>query len=861
MSAWIVLKFGGTSVSTRERWETIAQVARARVAEGFRPLVVCSALTTISNQLEALLHHAVDGDHEPILAAIEEKHRSLAADMGVDADELLGSHFAELRRLALGVSLIRDASPKLKARLMATGELMSTVLGAAFLRRIGVDATWCDAREMLQAVREPNTNEGRRFLNATCGATPDPELQARLAALPGILVTQGFIARDEEGETVLLGRGGSDTSAAYLAARLAAARLEIWTDVPGMFTANPRQVGSARLLRHLGYEEAQEIATTGAKVLHPRCIEPARRHGIPLHVKCTTEPELEGTVISTEIADGNGQVKAVSARAGLTLVSMESLGMWQQVGFLADVFATFQRHGLSIDSVATSESNVTVSLDPGANGLDRAALQALTADLSRHCTAKVIGPCAAVSLVGRNIRSILHRLAPALEVFEEQRIYLLTQAASDLNLTFVMDEEQAEALVAKLHALLFGDVQPDGTFGPTWRELQGPAEKRNAVPESWWRRKAEKLVALANEGQTPLYVYDEETLAESVGHLHSLPVDRVFYAVKANWNPEILRRFEAEGIGFECVSPGEIAHVKALFPDLPGERILFTPNFAPALDYVRGFEAGAWVTLDNLYPLQQWPALFAGRSIFVRVDPGQGDGHHKHVKTAGNYSKFGVPVDELPALAEIAAKNGTKIVGLHAHVGSGIRTAERWMQTATFLAAQADALFPDVRILDLGGGLGIVEKPGQEPLDIEAVGRNLAQVKAAHPRFELWLEPGRYLVARAGVLLAKVTQLKQKEDQAYVGIDAGMNALIRPALYGAFHEIANLSRLGEATTLRADVVGPICETGDVLGHGRMLPPTQEGDVVLVATAGAYGRAMSSEYNLRSPPAERLLPRD
>ena len=861
MSPWIVLKFGGTSVSTRARWETIASVTRARIEEGFRPLLVCSALSNVSNQLEALAAAAVAGAWEPVLAEIEEKHRRLAAEMGLDADPLLAGPLDELRRLALGVSLIGDASPKIRARMMSAGELLSTTLGAAFLRSVGLDAAWCDARELLTAVRAPNVNEGRRYLNASCDTHADEALQRRLAATPGAaLITQGFIARDDAGDTVLLGRGGSDTSAAYFAARLQAARLEIWTDVPGMFTANPRQVGSARLLRHLGYEEAQEIATTGARVLHPRCIEPVRRHGIPLHIRCTSAPELEGTVVSAELPDGGGQVKAISSRAGLTLVSMESLGMWQQVGFLADLFATFARHGLSIDSVATSDSNVTVSLDPGANALDKKALQGLTDDLARLCTARVIGPCAAISLVGHNIRSILPRLAPVLEVFEEQRVYLLTQAASDLNLTFVMDEEQAEGLVQKLHALLFGDTQPDAVFGPSWNEIQQPEGERATREQAWWRRKAEGLVSLAKEAGTPLYVYDEETLLEAVEQVRSLPVDRVFYAVKANWHPEVLRRFEAAGLGFECVSPGEIAHLRQLFPDLPGERILFTPNFAPAVEYQRGFEAGAHVTLDNLYPLRAWPEIFRGRSIFVRIDPGQGDGHHKHVKTAGAYSKFGVPVEELPELARLAAANDTRVVGLHAHVGSGIRTPDRWMRTATFLVAQAEALFPDVRVLDLGGGLGIVEKPGQEPLDMAAVARLLGEVKEAHPGFQLWLEPGRYLVARAGVLLARVTQLKQKEDQAYVGIDAGMNSLIRPALYGAFHEIANLSRLGEPATLRADVVGPICETGDVLGHGRMLPPTREGDILLVATAGAYGRAMSSSYNLRPPAAEHLLER-
>lgn len=855
---WIVLKFGGTSVATLEGWRVIADQVRARIDEGMRPLVVVSALRPTSDDLEALIEKAIAGAHEEALAAIEARHLELAAAMGIDGETLLAPLFESLRRWVLGISLIRDANPRLRARVMAVGELLSSTLGAAWLQRQGIAAAFCDVRDHLVALEPHPANEARRYLSATAAADPDSALAAALQGLGAeAVITQGFIASDAAGDTVLLGRGGSDTSAAILAARLGAERLEIWTDVPGMFTANPRQVETARLLRHLDYAEAQEIATTGARVLHPRCLEPVRRRQIPVHVRCTSRPELEGTEISAARDDAGLLVKAISLRTGMTLVSMETLGMWQQVGFLAVVFDVFRRHGISIDSVATSDTNVTVTLDPGANALESATLDALVEELSAHCKARVLGPCAAISLVGHGIRSMLPRLAPALEAFEEQRLYLLTQAASDLNLTFVMDQEHAEVLVGRLHALLFGETVAGSLFGPTWAELEAPAE---ALQRSrpWWHERREDLLALARE-RSPLYVYDQSTVQVAVDRLLSLPVDRLFYAVKANWHPGILRLLERAGLGFECVSPGEIAHVRSLFPDLPGERILYTPNFAPAADYEAGFEAGARVTLDNLDPLRTWPQIFRGRSIFVRIDPGAGEGHHAKVRTAGTQSKFGVPLDELAELAALAAANDTRVIGLHAHVGSGIRTPTRWVDTATVLAAQAEAHFPEVRILDLGGGLGVVERPGQQPLDLEAVGSRLAAFRAAHPNYELWLEPGRYLVASAGVLLVRATQRKRKGDHTYVGVDAGMNALLRPALYGAYHEIANLDRLGERATWRADVVGPICETGDVLGHGRLLPPTEPGDVLLVATAGAYGRAMASSYNLRPPPEEVLLP--
>lgn len=857
---WVVLKFGGTSVSTPERWRVIAGLAARRIAEGLRPLVVCSALSGISNQLEALLVLAVEGRHDEALTALRQRHLDLGTGLGIDAVEKLAGDFEELSRLALAASLLREAGPALKARVMAFGELMSTRLGAAFLESEGVATAWLDARTALEAREDPVAFGARAYLSATCDFERDEALSQRLAALPGgAIVTQGFIARNREGQTVLLGRGGSDTSASYLAARLGAERCEIWTDVPGLFTANPSLLPSARLLRALNYEEAQEIATTGAKVLHPRCIPPLRRHRIPLHVLSTDRPDIPGTVISASGPVTGPQVKAISSRSGITLISMETVGMWQEVGFLAKAFEIFAQHGVSIDAVSTSETNVTVSLDPGANALETGALRALLADLSAFCEPHVIAPTASLSLVGRGIRAILHELGPVLEAFEELKIHLVTQAASDLNLTFIVDEEHSERLVRQLHGLLFGHQVEGAVFGPSWTELFGrESDGPGGAERDWWRGRRQELIDLA-ASRGPVYVYDAGTLRSAVTALRSLAaVDRLFYALKANANPEVLRVFHTEGLSFECVSAAEIDHVLGLFPDLDSARLLFTPNFAPREEYVRGFEAGARVTLDNVHPLREWPEVFAGREVFLRLDPGRGRGHHAHVRTAGAQSKFGIAPDQLGEMQLLLAASRTRVVGLHAHMGSGIRTPEAWQEVALFLAAQAER-FPDVRVLDLGGGLGVPERPGQSALDLAALDELLRRFKAVHPRFEVWLEPGRFLVALGGVLLARVTQVKHKGEVTYVGLETGMNSLIRPPLYGAYHPIYNLSRLDEPPVLVAHVVGPICETGDILGHSRRLPPTFEGDVVLIANAGAYGRVMSSHYNLRAPASETLLP--
>ncbi|MFL6193912.1 MAG: bifunctional aspartate kinase/diaminopimelate decarboxylase [Thermoanaerobaculia bacterium] len=858
-SPWVVLKLGGTSVSTPERWATIAGLARRRTAEGLRPLVVCSALSGISNQLEDLLEAAVAGRHEEPLAAIQARHLGLGAGLGVDAAGLLQADFEELSRLALAASLLREAGPALKARVMAFGELMSTRLGAAFLTSQGIETAWHDARTSLVAREDPTGFGPRAYLSATCGFERDEDLRDRLAALPGeAVVTQGFIARNADGQTVLLGRGGSDTSASYFAARLGAARCEVWTDVPGLFTANPSLLPSARLLRALDYDEAQEIATMGAKVLHPRSIPPLRRHGIPLHVLCIDRPDEPGTVISAVGPETGPQVKAISSRSGITLIAMETVGMWQEVGFLARAFEVFARHGLSIDSVSTSETNVTVSLDPGANVLDPAVLSALLRDLGEVCEPRVISPTASISLVGRGIRAILHELGPVLEAFEELKVHLVTQSASDLNLTFLVDEEPSERLVRQLHGLLFAQKGESALFGPTWSELFGePWEEAGPHPGEWWRVRRAELLELARE-RGPVYAYDAGTLRAAAESLRGLDaVDRVFYSVKANCNPEVLRVFHAAGLGFECVSAAELDHVRGLFPDLDRARLLFTPNFAPREEYVRGFESGARVTLDNLHPAREWPEAFRGREVFLRLDPGRGRGHHAHVRTAGAQSKFGLAPEQVEEIRPLLAGLGARVTGLHAHAGSGIRTAEAWSEVALYLAAAAER-FPDVRVLDLGGGLGVPERPGQNDLDLEALDELLRRFKAANPRFEVWLEPGRFLVARAGVLLARVTQLKRKGEVTYVGLETGMNSLIRPPLYGAYHPIVNLSRLEEPAVRIAHVVGPICETGDILGRSRHLPETREGDVLLIANAGAYGRVMSSWYNLREPAGEALL---
>ncbi|HNP37418.1 MAG TPA: bifunctional aspartate kinase/diaminopimelate decarboxylase [Woeseiaceae bacterium] len=856
-SPWVVMKFGGTSVSTAKAWSTIAELTRNRLAEGLQAVIVHSALQGVSNALIRLLDESVSGAPANGMAGIREQHYALATDLGLNASEILDGSLNELEQLVAGVRLIREVSVRVRVRVMALGELMATRLGAAYLEQCGIEVAWEDARDMLTSTTRGGPQQDRDYLSAMCGYEADPELAKTLARSGKVILTQGFIARNHNGETVLLGRGGSDTSAAYFAARLGARRLEIWTDVPGLFSADPKLVPSARLLAALRYDEAQELASAGSTVLHPRCISPLRPHGIPLFIRSTMSPEIPGTVISPATDEVEPQVKGICVRKNITLVSLDSVGMWHEVGFLARAFAMFSDHGVSIDFVSTSETNVTVSIDTASSVVSPASLNALMMDLGTLCRARIIENCAAVSLVGRKIRTILPRLAPALKVFEEEKIHMLSQSANDLNLSFVVDSEQCEKLVGKLHSTVIRQTGGSPAFGPSWdalfRREPAPVQRTDA----WWVRRREELLDIAAR-QLNAYVYERDSLRRSARNLKGLrSIDRVLYAVKANYNADVLKTLNEEGVDFECVSPGEVEWLEQVLPDFDIQRILFTPNFAPREEYEWALKKGLQVTLDNLHPLKHWPEIFAGSELFVRMDPGHGRGHHEHVKTAGVHSKFGVPVHEVDELRALIQGAGADVIGIHAHSGSGVSDPEAWRSVAMQLIKVAGH-FPNVRAIDLGGGLGVPERPGDKAFNLARMDETLAEVKSASPDYQLWIEPGRYLVAQSGVILTHVTQLKGKRDMRYVGVATGMNSLIRPALYGAYHEIVNLSKYEQAPTDTVTVVGPICETGDRLGVDRLLPPTEEGDVILIANTGAYGYVMSSFYNRRPVAGEIVI---
>ena len=297
---WIVMKFGGSSVAAARYWPIILNLCQAKISQGKNVLVVLSALKNVSNTLEALILQALSGVHVIAIQRLKEYHFGFASELGLDGANLLDNLFEELTLRCEKINNAQTIKPEDYAKVLAYGELLSTTLGAAYLFKHSQTCQWLDVRKILKtSPSSVHQGEGdwHHFLSAECNYEFDPELVTRYQSDADLLVTQGFIATDLNNKTVLLGREGSDTSAAYLAAILGAKKIEIWTDVAGVYTTNPRELPSARRLKNLSYDDARRMANFGAKVLHPKALIPAEKNHIEVVVNDISKPERGGTTI------------------------------------------------------------------------------------------------------------------------------------------------------------------------------------------------------------------------------------------------------------------------------------------------------------------------------------------------------------------------------------------------------------------------------------------------------------------------------------------------------------------------------------------------------------------------------------
>jgi len=371
------------------------------------------------------------------------------------------------------------------------------------------------------------------------------------------------------------------------------------------------------------------------------------------------------------------------------------------------------------------------------------------------------------------------------------------------------------------------------------------------------------LEELAKAYGTPLYVYNSDVIRDRCKTLQSafkdVPVSWL-YAVKANDNPHILNIIRNEGFGFDTVSLEEV--LLALKVGQLPQSIFYTENNMTDDEMKAAVRENVVLNIGSFSRLEQLVKLNEVSTCSVRVNPQIGDGHHAKVDTGNRDSKFGIRLDLIPLAVELAAKNNVKITGLHIHIGSGIQKPENLTNAMKVLLEIGKAL-PDLSVINFGGGFPVPYHEDAKPFSIESFAdmatpllREEYDRRNGHIRFVF--EPGRWIVAPAGLLLTRVNTVKDQGRITFLGTDTGFNHLLRPALYEAYHAVVNVSKYGHASDKLYTIAGNICETGDILAEDRKLPLTNEGDLLSVCDAGAYGMTMASNYNRRSLPSEILI---
>ncbi|WP_104047220.1 lysine-sensitive aspartokinase 3 [Vibrio jasicida] len=448
MSAFNVAKFGGTSVAN---FEAMSRCATIIENNPNTRLVVSSACSGVTNLLVELANGVQDQEHRAkVLQKLADIHESILSRLE-DATKAAAEVYEILDTVtSLAEAASIQASTKLTDHLVACGELMSTHILAQLMRERGINAARFDIRDILKT----DGNFGRA----------EPQLasismlaQEQLVPLcqKHVVITQGFIGSDEEGNTTTLGRGGSDYSAALIAEGVKAAGLEIWTDVPGIYTTDPRIAPKASPIPEVSFSEASEMANFGAKILHPSTLVPALRHDIPVFVGSSKEPEKGGTWIRHQV-ESSPLFRALALRCNQTMVTLRSVNMFHAYGFLAKVFEILAKHKISVDLITTSEISVSLTLDQtDTSGGAPQLPQAVREELEELCTVEVEHDLCLVALIGNNMSE---RKGYAKQVFgtlEDFNLRMICYGASPHNLCFLVHESVSRQAIQKLHTELF----------------------------------------------------------------------------------------------------------------------------------------------------------------------------------------------------------------------------------------------------------------------------------------------------------------------------------------------------------------------------------------------------------------------
>ena len=453
----IVMKFGGTSVEDAAAIDRVASIVKGRLPE--HPFVVVSAMAKVTDQLLAMAAAAGRGEREQsldICRILRERHYNTAGELlgtglHTDLHSELGAEFDSLEELLRGIAAVGELTPRTSDYVVSFGERLSSMIATpAFLAR-DIPATLVDARQVII------TDAQHSRAVPQVGEIND-RLQDRVKPLieqGRVPIMGGFIGATREGAQTTIGRGGSDFSAALVGAGLNADRIEIWTDVDGMKTTDPRICSDARRIKVISFEEAAELAYFGAKVLHPATVLPAVEKNIPVLVLNSRNPSNQGTRILSRTPRSRSLFKAIAAKNRITIIEIVAARMLMAHGFLAKVFDIFARHRCAVDVVSTSEVSISLTVD------SNEAIPQIAADLEQLAFVKYSGRKAIVCLVGENIRETAGVAAQVFDAIRDINVRMISQGASEINLTFVIDEVDVPEAVRRLHAKFFAEVDPE----------------------------------------------------------------------------------------------------------------------------------------------------------------------------------------------------------------------------------------------------------------------------------------------------------------------------------------------------------------------------------------------------------------
>ena len=455
----VVMKFGGTSVEDPAAIGRTAGIVAGRIALGKQPVVVVSAMAKVTDQLLRAAAVAAQGDRAGTLAIssrLRTRHRETAAALVQNpADqaallEVIDQKFDSLDEILRGLSAILELTPRISDLIVSFGERISSRIVAAAFRERGIDAAHVDAREVVitdsqfqKAVPQDTLIEKRAA-----------EKLRPLTNQGKVPVMGGFIASNEAGITTTLGRGGSDFTGALIGGALNAEAIEIWTDVDGILTADPRVVSEALRVKVISFEEAAELAYFGAKVLHPATILPAVKKNIPVLVLNSRNPACEGTRIISLAPHCKSPFKSIAVKKKLSIIDVVASRMLMTHGYLSEVFAIFDKHQCPVDMVSTSEVSISLTVDSN----DK--LPAIAADLSQLADVKYEGRKALICMVGDDIRGKNGMAAQVFAAIRHINVRMISQGASEINMSFMIDEDDADEAVRSLHATFFQDPDP-----------------------------------------------------------------------------------------------------------------------------------------------------------------------------------------------------------------------------------------------------------------------------------------------------------------------------------------------------------------------------------------------------------------